>query len=122
MVESRSQEPQALFPRNGTRLTLFAGLAFMLISSGVQWIIGRPFALTSLSAQDDEGYMLVLLHLSADGHALYSQMYSQYGPMFHWIWNALFSVLDLEYTLSTGRLVTVACWVVASLGFGVATQ
>ncbi|MBU6151202.1 MAG: hypothetical protein KGR25_07105, partial [Chloroflexi bacterium] len=107
-------------PRNHWASALVAAALFMG-SALAQWFVGRPFALTWLSAQDDEGYMLALLKLSAEGDALYSQMYSQYGPVFHWVWNTTFSALQLEYSLTDGRLVTLACWVLASLGFGVGT-
>ncbi len=64
---------------------------------------------------DDEGYMLLSLkHYIAGGH-LYSQVFTEYGPIFFWVQSSLFHLFHQPVTHDTGRHITLLLWFVASL-------
>ncbi|MET0555504.1 MAG: hypothetical protein ABW221_20860, partial [Vicinamibacteria bacterium] len=64
---------------------------------------------------DDEGYMLVSLRSFRTLGALYTEVYSQYGPLYFVVMDLLFDGLGLPVTHDTGRLVTLGLWTAASL-------
>ncbi len=85
-------------------LAATAGLAFT-----AYWLL-----FTTLMAYDDEGYVLVSLkNYSAHG-GLYAQVYSQYGPFFYFLHDAGHRLLGYEFTNTTGRLITLLCWLFAA--------
>ena len=72
---------------------------------------------------DDEGYMLVSLRGWIGGHALYDDVYSQYGPAFFQIIGWPFRALGNDYvTFDAARAVTVALGAVSALSLGVVTK
>ena len=86
-----------------TALTIHAGY-FRMFSFFASW--------------DDEGYMLVSLRSFRAIGALYTEVYSQYGPLYFLVMDLLFDGLRLPVTHDTGRLVTLAVWASASLACG----
>ena len=96
---------------------------FLLVSSILAfacWQVGYTRIFSSFGLLDDEGYMLSLLRETSRGGALYSEIYSQYGPLYHWVWNGLFSLLGLDYTHDNGRLVTLSCWILSTIIMAIA--
>lgn len=64
---------------------------------------------------DDEGYMLLSLkHYIAGGH-LYSQVFTEYGPVFFWVESSLFHLFHQSVTHDAGRHITLLLWFLASL-------
>jgi hypothetical protein len=64
---------------------------------------------------DDEGYMLLSLqHYLAGGH-LYSQVFTEYGPVFFWVHSSLFRLFHLSVTHDAGRQITLLFWSLASM-------
>ncbi len=64
---------------------------------------------------DDEGYVLISYQNFAEGGALYSEVFSQYGPLpfvVHWI----LQLTGLPLTHAGGRAFTLCLWVMVSLG------
>jgi hypothetical protein len=88
-----------------TALTIHAGY-FRMFSFFAPW--------------DDEGYMLVMLRSFRAIGALYTEVYSQYGPVYFLVMDLLFDGLRLPVTHDTGRLVTLGVWAASSLVCGLA--
>ncbi|MDI1335426.1 MAG: hypothetical protein PSU94_04505 [Lacunisphaera sp.] len=88
---------------------LFAATALLAVTG--YWLLFTVFM-----AYDDEGYVLIsLANYSAHG-GLYAKVYSQYGPFFYVLHDALHRVLGYEFTSTTGRLCTLGCWLLAAGG------
>jgi hypothetical protein len=83
-----------------------------------------PFAyvamFTVFQPYDDEGYLLVSLKGHMAGHALYEDVFSQYGPFYYLFNSTLFRVLGLEVTHDAGRLTTLGLWLAAAVVGGLA--
>lgn len=77
------------------------------------WAINSEFAV-----YDDEGYALYSLMDFARSGALYTELYSQYGPFFFFYHATLFDLLDLPWTHDAGRLVTLMHWLAAAAACG----
>ena len=69
---------------------------------------------TTFRYYDDEGYFLLSLkHYFAGGH-LYTEVFSQYGPIYFFIQKILFRLLQLPVNHDAGRLVTLICWLLSA--------
>jgi hypothetical protein len=87
-------------------LLLLLGLGFL----------GKIMMSTTFMTYDDEGYVLYSVIKFCDGHALYTEVFSQYGPSFFLFYKALHLVTGLVYTHDVGRWLTLCYWL-ASAGF-----
>lgn len=75
--------------------------------------------MTGFSTYDDEGYFLSSLRGYDSGHALFNEIYSQYGP-FYWQFVAgLFAATGTTVDHDSGRIFTLLLWIGAS-GFAAA--
>jgi hypothetical protein len=63
---------------------------------------------------DDEGYILISLKGVLEGHALYTEVYTQYGPVFYQFFAALYSWFPIELNHSNNRIVTLISWLIIS--------
>ncbi len=95
-------------------LTLLATLAYVwmrVLGSDVAW---------------DEGYLMITMRGFLDGHALYDDVFTQYGPVYYWLRYPLFTLLGLPLDHDSTRLLTMATWLATAtlLAWGVqrATQ
>jgi len=70
---------------------------------------------------DDEGYVMIVLREYARGGVLYDEVYSQYGPVFHQILTAIFSVAGFGLTHTTARVCTAMLVVFTSVLCATAT-
>ena len=69
---------------------------------------------TTFMAHDDEGYVLWSMRQFCEGHPLYSEVYSQYGPVFYG-WNAAWhGATGLVFTNESGRWITLVYWLIAA--------
>jgi len=59
---------------------------------------------------DDEGYVLISLKNFSLHGSLYDQVYSQYGPAFYLIYDALHRLLGFAWTNTSGRWITLFNW------------
>ncbi|WP_414660195.1 hypothetical protein [Horticoccus sp. 23ND18S-11] len=75
---------------------------------------------TTFKFHDDEGYVLYSLHHFAAGGALYTEVYSQYGPFFFLFNDTLHRLLGFEFTHDASRGLTLLYWVSAAV-LGAAT-
>ena len=83
------------------------GAAYLL------WILGSYgyFRMFSMwAAYDDEGYIMQSVRSYLEGHRLYDEVYSQYGPSFFLLQHGIYSLLGLPLTHDVVRLVTLAAW------------
>lgn len=103
---------------SGTALKSIQWLVLGSVAA-LSWEIGYYRIFNGFAFYDDEGYMLALLRESSRGGSLYSEIYTQYGPAFSWIWNSFYSFFNLNYNHDTGRLVTLGCWILVSLLMGI---
>jgi hypothetical protein len=61
---------------------------------------------------DDEGYMLLSLkHYIAGGH-LYTQVFTEYGPVFFFVQSFLFRLFHQSVTHDAGRHITLLLWII----------
>jgi hypothetical protein len=105
----------------GLRVLGTLASAFLFAAATVFTIHAGYFRMFSFFASwDDEGYMLVSLRSFRAIGALYTDVFSQYGPLYFVAMDLLFDALGLPVTHDTGRLVTLGLWAAASLLCGVA--
>ncbi len=71
-------------------------------------------AFTGFLSGDDDGYFLLSLRGVTNGHALFTETYSQYGPAYFGIVGGLFRVLSLPLTLDNARLLPAICTIVTA--------
>lgn len=75
---------------------------------------------TVWAGYDDEGTLLVTLQAFAGGDALYSDIYSPYGPFYHELFGGFFALTGLDVTTDASRSIVMILWVATSLLFGLA--
>lgn len=71
---------------------------------------------------DDEGYVLISLRHFLDGHALYSEINTQYGPFFYAVFGTLFKLTGVTVATGSGRLLQLGVWILAALLCGLAAH
>lgn len=64
---------------------------------------------------DDEGYVLISLKNFSQHGSLYDQVYSQYGPAFYLVYDALHRLLGFPWTNTSGRWITLCNWMGTTL-------
>src|SRR5689334_10669447 len=114
MEVSPMQAPiQSKLPRLGLLLVLATVLAapYVLFStfSGMSWF-------------DDEGTLLVGFRSLLDGHRMYDEIYSLYGPLYNLVYGLVYVVLQVPLTHTAGRLIAAALWLTYTAGFAVFSQ
>jgi hypothetical protein len=90
-------------------LALLGALGFTLIS-------------TNYMIYDDEGYVLWSVRQFCEGKPLYTEVFSQYGPLFYLGYRALQAVTGVVFNHDTGRMLTLFYWVATCGVAGVLTQ
>lgn len=89
------------------RLTLL--LLFVATAAVLGWI-GHALLFTTFMLYDDEGYVLLTLRDFGRHGGLYKVIFSQYGPFFYLLYDGLQRLLDLTWSSTTGRWVTLVNW------------
>ena len=74
----------------------------------IVFMLGRSF--TSLAFYDDESYVMMTIRTFGDGHRLYGDTYTQYGPAFYAISTVIHDWVGVPLTHDAGRLKTVFYW------------
>ena len=108
--------PASRWGRWGVPVAVYGLLALLAVLAGY-WLMYSQFAV-----YDDEGFFDYSLKLFVDGHAMYNQVFSDYGPFYYLVFGGLFSVLGHSPTTDAGRLIQLTLWVVTSLGVGAITH
>ncbi len=76
--------------------------------------IASALLFTLYRRYDDEGYVLWSIKNVAEGHSLYGEIYSQYGPFFHEFYRVL-GWLGYPFTNDSARIITGICWLATAL-------
>ncbi len=127
MAEVTAPPPDTLPTCGGVRDTLAAhpvaaavGLyAVVAVAAAVAAYLA---IFTQFAPYDDEGSALVALKAFAQGHVLYRDVYSEYGPFYFELWGGLFALTGHAVTTDASRSIVIVVWVAASLLFGFAAQ
>jgi len=69
---------------------------------------------TGFSPWDDDGYVMISIRSLLNGHRLYDDVYSQYGPFYYLVHWTVYSVLGQPVSHDTQRLMGVALWLFAA--------
>jgi hypothetical protein len=105
-------------PWTRTRITLATVSPLALTAAAFPLAYVAMFSL--FQPYDDEGYLLLSVKGHLAGHALYEEVFSQYGPFYYLFNSALFRVLGLDVSHDAGRLITLALWLLAAFVGGLA--
>ena len=84
--------------------------------------LGFTLIATNYMIYDDEGYVLWSVRQFCEGKPLYTEVFSQYGPMFYIGYRALQAVTGVVFNHDTGRMLTLFYWVATCGVAGVLTQ
>lgn len=77
------------------------------------------FALFSqFASYDDEGTLLVTLKAFVQGHTLYRDIYSEYGPFYYELFGGFFALTGQAVTTDASRTIVIFLWVGSSLLYG----
>ena len=92
----------------------------------VATVLAAPFVFfstfTGVSWFDDEGTLLVGFRSLLEGHRMYDDIYSLYGPLYNVVYGLIYVVLHVPLTHTTGRLIAAALWLAYTAGFAVWCQ
>jgi hypothetical protein len=98
--------------KKASAIPLCAALLIMVLLSGVTaWY--RAFG--SLAAYDDEGALMFFMQRVADGHALYDDVHTMYGPLYYVLQSAAHRLAGARITHDSVRVFSIACWIAAGL-------
>ena len=89
-------------------------LLWLLFTAGLA-VTGYWLLFTTYMVYDDEGYVLrTLTDFSAHG-GLYDRVYTQYGPSYYLLYDALHRIGGIEFTSTTGRFIALFNWIATAL-------
>jgi len=87
----------------------------------VATLAAAPFvllrALTGMAWWDDEGALLAGFRSLREGHRMYDEIYSLYGPLYNGVYGLAYVVLHVPLTHTAGRLIAAALWAAYTAGF-----
>jgi hypothetical protein len=84
--------------------------------------VGYMSMLSGFREYDDEGYMLVTVRDYLAGHAIVTPPFVQfYGPFFYEVMGGVYKLVGLQPGHDSGRLLTLAIWLIACLLTGIAS-
>jgi hypothetical protein len=93
-----------------TLTTAFRFLILLAIVSTAYFVL-----FTTWAFYDDEGYVLWTLIHHREGHVLYEEVFSQYGPAFYVLDASLRSLIPFAYTTDGQRWQTFAFWIASTV-------
>ena len=73
------------------------------------------YMFSGFRAYDDEGYFLVTIRDYLAGHPLFTQALPIYGPFYYEFIGGVFKLLGLAPDHDSGRILTIAVWLITSL-------
>lgn len=84
-------------------------------------LLAIPFVLfttfSGFSWFDDEGTLLVGFRSLMEGHRMYDDIYSLYGPLYNAVYGLIYAVLRIPLTHTAGRLIAAGLWLSYTAGF-----
>jgi hypothetical protein len=81
----------------------------------VTLLFSYPVVMTTFAPYDDEGYIMMTVRSFCEGHRLYGDIHTQYGPSFYLLSDAIHGWLGIPLTHDAVRLKTVLLWSLSSL-------
>jgi hypothetical protein len=105
---------QAPVQREALRLGLLLVAATLL---AVPFVLFSTFS--GMASYDDEGTLLVGFRSLLDGHRMYDDIFSLYGPLYNAVYGLVYVVLGVPLTHTAGRLIAAALWLSYTAGFAV---
>lgn len=85
------------------------GLGLLALSAALA-VAGHGVLFTTFMVYDDEGYVLMSLRSFAAQGSLYEVVYSQYGPAFFLVYDALHQALGFAWNHTNSRWLTLVHW------------
>lgn len=85
-------------------------------------VLGWMLIASTFMTYDDEGYVLYSARMFGEGHPLYTEVFSQYGPAFYLFYRTLGALTGLEFTHDAGRMFTLGYWLASALSLGLLTR
>lgn len=82
--------------------------------AGLLGCTGYWMLFTTFMPYDDEGYILWSVRQFCEGHPLYTEVFSQYGPMFYAWYRFWHATTGLVFDSESGRWLTLVYWLIAS--------
>jgi hypothetical protein len=108
----RETHPGSPYFSEGRRVLLWlvgAAAVGALVLIGTAYGYLRLFS--QVAAYDDEGYVMQSVRSFLDGHALYNEVYSQYGPAYYLLQRIVYGLFRVPLTHDVVRLTTLAMWI-----------
>jgi heme/copper-type cytochrome/quinol oxidase subunit 4 len=96
-------------------------VGWILLLAGLA-VLGKFMMSATFMTYDDEGYVLYSVIKFCEGHALYSEVFSQYGPSFYLFYKALHLATGVIYTHDIGRWLTLGYWIGSAGLLGLITR
>ncbi len=93
------------------------GVVLLLSALAAYWCLFSQF-----HYYDDTGFDTYSIRLFAQGHVLYNQVFTPYGPFVYELWGGLLAVLGRPLTTDGAFLSTWVVWVATSLLIGVTAK
>jgi hypothetical protein len=87
-----------------SRIQRFIACSIVFLVCGLLY---WPHAFSRLAVYDDEGYVMMSIRTFLDGHALYKDTFTQYGPFFYQLSQIIHDTLDWPLSHDGVRLKTV---------------
>ncbi len=88
---------------------------------GVATVLAIPYVLftafSGLSWFDDEGTLLIGFRSLREGHRMYDEIYSLYGPLYNGVYGLLYAVLQVPLTHTAARSIAAVLWLGYTAGF-----
>lgn len=103
---------------DGSRVAWGVSVAAAVLAAAV---LGAGMSFHLFAFYDDEGYVLRALAGTASGRALYTEVYSQYGPLFHQFYDGLHRWAGLAFTSDAARCLNIGYWLAAAVVAGLVT-
>jgi hypothetical protein len=121
----KTVEPEHRLDRSAHRLyawfsarpDMYAVLAYSALALAF-FVVAYYRIFSQFQPYDDEGTLLTTVQAFVDGGALYSDVYSPYGPFYYEIFGAFFSFTGWAVTTDASRLIVLVLWVLTSILYG----
>jgi hypothetical protein len=120
-VSKQLSEPFTSTKPTRQRNPLQFSLACLVVAglAAVVWFLASVYVFVFFQDYDDEGYILITIREFLKGHALYDQVFSQYGPFFY-LFNWVLSKCGIAVAShDAARLATAVVWVASAVLAGI---
>ncbi len=99
----------------GTNRFSLCRLAILGVVVAAMTLAGYQQIFSTFAIYDDESYVMMAVDQYIDGHLLYEQIYTQYGPGFFAVQSFLHQQFGWEMGHDLNRLKTLSVWLITSL-------